>query len=58
MLQGIYTMKPGAGTDAYGGVQLDVSTFCVHGGPSGKFSGITGAVIGISLNLFHLDAEN
>jgi hypothetical protein len=42
VVQGIYSMRPDSGTD--GGVHLSVSTFCVHGGPNGKISGITGAV--------------
>jgi hypothetical protein len=32
------------GSEKSEGVQLEVSTFCVHGGPNGKISGITGAV--------------
>ena len=38
--QGIYTARK---TES-GSIQLDVSTFCVHGGPDGRLSGIQGQV--------------
>lgn len=40
--QGIYMPRSDPTRD--GGIRLDVSTFCVHGSPAGRVSGITGDV--------------
>lgn len=42
MVQGIYSIREEPASKP--GLHLDVSTFCVHGSPTGRISGIKGAV--------------